>query len=100
MEFQWDSGKAVLNRKKHRVSFEEAVTVFDDYFSATFADPDHSIDEARFVTYGNSIDGRLLVVCHTDQGATIRIISAWKANQAERKKYETEIKKRFGKRKA
>ncbi len=88
MKFEWDSKKAQLNLRKHKVSFEEAVTALSDPMSATGADPDHSIIEERYITFGISEQGRLLVVAHTDSGETIRIISARKACKGERKIYE------------
>ena len=88
MQFEWDSAKAVENLTKHGVSFQEAATVFRDPLSATGADPDHSIGEERFITFGVSTSGRLLVVAHTEDGDTIRIITARPATAAERKIYE------------
>ncbi|MBF8298691.1 MAG: hypothetical protein HW395_1348 [candidate division NC10 bacterium] len=90
MQFEWDSAKAVENLTKHGVSFQEAATVFRDPLSATGADPDHSIGEERFITFGVSTSGRLLVVAHTEDGDTIRIITARPATAAERKIYEEE----------
>jgi len=74
--------------RKHGVSFEEAATVFRDVLSATGSDPDHSVGEFRFVTFGMSKQGRLLVVSHTEEGDIIRIISARLATKQERKIYE------------
>jgi uncharacterized DUF497 family protein len=88
MRYEWDARKAAANRAKHRVSFEEAATVFRDLLSQTGADPDHSVAENRFVTFGLSARGRLLVVAHTEQGDTIRIISAREATARERAIYE------------
>jgi uncharacterized DUF497 family protein len=88
MRFEWNSAKAAKNLRKHRVSFEEAVSVFYDPLAATGADPDHSQDEERFVTFGMSSAGRLLVVSHTDRGEAIHIISARRAMQSERRFYE------------
>ncbi len=88
MQFEWDPSKAAENLSKHGVSFEEAATVFRDPLSATGADPDHSVAEARFVTFGVSTSGRLLVVAHTERGDTIRIISARLTTAGERKIYE------------
>ena len=90
MQFEWDSAKAVENLTTHGVSFQEAATVFRDPLSATGADPDHSIGEERFITFGVSTSGRLLVVAHTEDGDTIRIITARPATAAERKIYEEE----------
>ena len=88
MKFEWDRAKAEQNRKKHRVSFDEAVTVFYDPLTATFDDPDHSIGERRFITIGFSSHDRLLVVVHAERGSSIRIISARPANARERKNHE------------
>jgi len=89
MRFEWDREKAKKNLRKHRESFDEAMTVFYDPLSATFNDPDHSIDEERFITIGYSPHGRLLVVSHTERGKTIRIISARSATAHERKRHES-----------
>lgn len=88
MQFEWDSAKAADNLATHGVSFEEAATVFRDALSATGPDPDHSVGEERFVTFGVSTSGRLLVVAHTEIGDIIRIISARPATSGERKIYE------------
>jgi uncharacterized protein len=88
LRFQWDSAKAAANLAKHGISFEEASTVFRDPLSVTDQDPDHSLDEERFITFGVSTNGRLLVVAHADQDDTIRIISTRSATPAERKIYE------------
>ncbi len=90
MQFEWDPKKARLNLRKHKVSFEEAVTVFYDPLSATFDDADHSVAEQRFITVGFSSQGRLLVVSHTERGKALRIISARRATAHERKKHENE----------
>ncbi|MBI4010976.1 MAG: BrnT family toxin [Candidatus Rokubacteria bacterium] len=88
MQFEWEPAKAAANLKKHRVSFDEAVTVFYDPLAATFGDPDHSDDESRLVTVGYSARGRLLVVCHVDRGGAPRLISARRATARERKRHE------------
>jgi len=88
MKNEWDPGKAKSNIKKHGVSFEEAATALSDPLSATGVDPDHSITEVRFITFGISELGRLLVVAHTEKRETIRIINARKATKGERKLYE------------
>jgi uncharacterized DUF497 family protein len=88
MSFEWDPKKAVSNRRKHGVIFEEAASALRDRFSATAHDPDHSEDEDRFVTFGISSRGRLLAVSHTDRGNVIRIISARLATTTERQIYE------------
>jgi len=88
LEFQWNPSKAQKNLKKHRVSFIEAATVFSDSLSMTYNDPDHSYDEDRFVIIGLSSSGNLLIVSHTYRDDKIRIISARKLTQKERKQYE------------
>ena len=88
MKFAWDVKKAASNLRKHSVSFEEATTVFRDVFSATGYDPDHSIDENRFVTFGVSNKVRLLVVSHTIEDNIIRIISCRLTTKQERTIYE------------
>ncbi len=88
MRLEWDARKARENLRKHSVSFEEASSVFFDPLSATGDDPDHSVDERRFVTFGVSSNGRLLVVSHAARGDAIRIISARPTTRAERVIYE------------
>jgi len=88
MNFAWDPKKAAANLRKHGVAFEEATTVFRDALSVSGFDPDHSVGERRFITFGVSNIGRLVVVSHNDEGSTIRIISARLATRRERKIYE------------
>jgi uncharacterized DUF497 family protein len=88
MRFAWDKKKASSNLVMHGTSFEEAATVFGDPLSNAFPDPDHSIEERRFVIIGLSKQGRILVVAHTDDGELVRIISAREATHGERKSYE------------
>jgi uncharacterized DUF497 family protein len=88
MEFEWDPEKAAANLRKHKVSFNEAATVFGDSLGTTAVDPDHSADEHRFITVGLSSSRRLLMVSHADRNGRVRIISARKLNQRERKAYE------------
>ena len=88
MRFEWDSEKEKQNIKEHKISFDEAVTVFYDPLAATFYDPDHSIDEDRFITVGYSSQGRLFVVSHMEGRDAIRIISARPATISERKRHE------------
>jgi len=88
MEFEWDPEKAISNLRKHKVSFEEASSALRDPMAATGADPDHSICEFRYVSFAISDKGRLLVIAHTEQGETIRIISARLANKREKNIYE------------
>ncbi len=89
-EFEWDENKAIANLRKHKVGFDEASTVFNDPFAITIPDPDHSIGEHRYLTLGESVNGKLLVVSHTNRQDKIRIISCRKATTSERKKYEDE----------
>jgi len=88
MQFEWDRNKAADNLKKHRVSFDEPVTIFYDPLSATFPDPDHSVGEQRLISVGYSFRGRLLVVSYTERGAAVRLISARLATARERKRHE------------
>jgi uncharacterized DUF497 family protein len=92
IKFEWDPRKAASNFTKHGVSFEEATTVFRDTLAMTISDSVHSAGEDRFVTMGQSLCSRLLVVIHCDRGDIIRIISAREATSRERKSYE---EKRF-----
>ena len=88
MRFQWARAKAERNLRKHRVSFDEAITVFYDVLAATFDDPGHSVGERRLITVGHSAHGRLLVIAHIEHGETVRIISARLATARERKRHE------------
>ena len=91
MEFEWDPQKAAKNLSKHKVSFTEAATVFDDHLSVTVADPDHSVEEDRFIIVGQSYRRRSLIVSFAERGDRIRIISARELTRAERRAYEEEI---------
>jgi uncharacterized DUF497 family protein len=88
MRFIWNARKAAANLKKHGVSFEEASTALADDHAITGADPDHSVGELRWITFGVSDRGRLLVVSHTEDGDIIRLISGRPATRPERKLYE------------
>ena len=88
MTFEWDPFKAQSNLWKHGISFEEASTALLDPLSKTDLDPDHSLEEQRFITFGVSARQRLLVVAYTEEGETIRIISARVATRSEREIYE------------
>jgi len=88
MNFEWDLRKARLNLAKHGISFEEAPTVFDDPLSLTAVDPDHSVSENRYLTFGMSYRGVLLQISHTERGNSIRIISAGPATKSEIRMYE------------
>ena len=89
MEFTWDEKKAAINIQKHKVSFEEAKTVFDDEEALFMSDPDHSETEERFILLGMSLALRLLIVCHCyrENENVIRIISARKATKNETDTY-------------
>jgi uncharacterized DUF497 family protein len=93
VEFEWDPKKAAQNLRKHGVSFHEAATVFGDLLSTTVADPDHSVNEERYITVGMSDRRRLVIVAHTARGERIRIISARELTRTEREVYEEETKK-------
>jgi hypothetical protein len=88
--FEWDPNKAAENRRKHGVSFHEAATVFGDPLALTYVDPDHSIEEQRFITIGMSNAIRLLILAHSDRNERIRIFSARKTTRRERTQYEQE----------
>jgi hypothetical protein len=90
VKFEWDPGKARQNRRNHRVSFQEAATVFGDPLAVTYPDPDHSTSEQRFITVGMSRAGQVLIVAHADRSETVRVISARKTTKRERKQYEEE----------
>ena len=90
VEWEWDEEKAAANLANHKVSFEEAKTVFDDLLYVDFYDPDHSYDEHRYLIVGESRQGRLLIVSYAEHGNTARLISAREVTAAERKAYEEE----------
>ena len=91
MSFVWDEEKERRNVAKHKISFAEAITVFDDSLFVIAADDDHSLAEKRFIILGESTRGRLLVVGYAERGKDTRIINARKATPKERKNYEEEI---------
>ena len=88
MKFEWDPDKSEVNLKKHGISFHEASTVFNDPLAITFNDPDYSISEHRFLTFGHSRADQLLCVVHTERLGKTRIISARRATRQEREIYE------------
>ena len=88
MQYEWDSPKAELNLRKHGVSFDEAATVFLDQLAVSGADPDHSLGEPRYITFGLSSLGKLLAVSHTYRPGGVRIISARRVTRFERNMYE------------
>ena len=89
IQFEWDPKKALVNLRKHKVSFEDAQSVFSDERALLIDDPDHSEEEDRFVLLGLSQSLRLLVVvhCYRAEGRVIRIISARKADADEQSIY-------------
>jgi len=86
--FEWDPSKAAANLEKHGVSFEEAVTVFQDPLAKVHPDPDHSEPELREILIGHSGQHRLLLVAFADRQGKIRVISARKVTRRERLDYE------------
>lgn len=86
--FEWHPGKAAANLSKHRISFEEAITVFADPLARIHVDPDHSEGDDRKIIVGHSNQGKLLLVAFTERQARIRLISARRATRQERKDYE------------
>ena len=89
IEFEWNPSKAVSNKKKHNISFEEARSVFYDDFAVQFYDEENSDTEDRFLMLGLSNESKLLLVCHCEkeEGDIVRIISARKATNNESKLY-------------
>jgi uncharacterized DUF497 family protein len=84
----WEPRKARANLRKHKKSFEEAATVFEDRLSVTKPDPDHSVTESRFLTLWLSLPHRVVLVAHTEDPDEIRIISARLPTRSERYAYE------------
>ncbi len=87
-DVEWDENKNLANKKNHKLSFEEAATVFYDPLEVDINDPDHSITEKRFLSIGETDKGRLIVVSYTERGNKIRIISARDPSPRERREYE------------
>ncbi len=96
MIYEWDPEKAKKNLRKHRLSFEEAATVFLDPLAMTYPDPDHSEAEEREITIGHSGKQRVVFVSHCPRGERTRIIGARKATRKERGQYEEGIGKKTG----
>jgi uncharacterized protein len=86
--FSWHDRKAAANLRKHRVSFEEAATIFEDPLLLTVPDARNSNGEERFFSVGRSRRNRLIAAAHTETGNQIRIISARKATRKEKRAYE------------
>ena len=91
MDIEFDSAKALLNPLNHDgVTFNEAKPVLLDPYALTREDADAQ-DEVRFVTLGMGGKGRILVVVWAQRGENLRLISAWKANQSQRRHYEQQF---------
>ena len=90
IRFEWDENKNTINKRKHKISFEEAQTVFYDAEALVIPDPEHSQDEERFIILGMSRQANLLVVCHCyrESETVIRIISARQATRIESVQYQ------------
>ena len=88
MKFEWDPRKAEINLRKHGISFDEAGSAFLDHLAISGSDPEHSVGESRYITFGISRLGRLLAVSHTYRPGAIRIITARRVTRGERKIYE------------
>jgi len=90
LKFTWDERKSHSNLKKHGISFDEALTVFDDIHARLMPDPDHSEEEERFLLLGLSAGSRILTVvhCYRDEQNVIRIISARKSTKKEQDQYK------------
>ena len=89
--FEWDERKAAVNLLKHKVSFLEAITVFDDPYVIVEPDSDHSADESRELAIGFSMKERVLLVVYVEPEERIRLIDARKATPEERRKYESQF---------
>lgn len=89
IKFEWDENKNIINQTKHKISFEEAKTVFYDDSAVLFDDPDHSLEEERFLILGTTLQEKICIVSHCYRGGddVIRIISARKATKSERNVY-------------
>ena len=88
MKLDWDTKKAATNLKKHRVSFQEGASVFGDPMAITFDDPDHSVGERRFLTFGVTRTEKFVIVSHSRDADSTRIISVRTMSKQERKIYE------------
>jgi hypothetical protein len=88
LTFEWDEVKAIASFKKHKVSFDEGKTIFNDPRLCTFPDNENSANEGRYINIGLSVHGRVLILIHTERRDKIRIISCRKATMRERRFYE------------
>ncbi len=91
LRFAWDEKKAAANVSKHAVSFEEALTVFADPLARIFDDEEHSSDEPREIIIGYSAKQRLILVCFTARGETLRLFRARRATRKEPQRYEENV---------
>ncbi|MBV8454132.1 MAG: BrnT family toxin [Deltaproteobacteria bacterium] len=91
LQFTWDRRKAIANLSKHGVSFEEALTVFADPLARVFADEEHSWDEPREIIIGHTARQRMVMVCFTEQGETLRLFSARRVTRKEQRDYEEKV---------
>jgi uncharacterized DUF497 family protein len=89
--FEWDPEKAARNEREHGVTFDEATEAFGDPLALNMPDPDHSLDEERFLVLGLSRQGRLLVVSYAERDPRTRLISARLASRVERRRYEEDL---------
>ncbi len=88
LEFEWDEDKALINFRRHGISFQESKTIFNDPYALTIPDPEHSIMEERWIDIGVSAEFKVLYVVYTERRDAIRIISSRLATVKERKDYE------------
>jgi uncharacterized protein len=91
LQFEWDPKKAKANEAKHRVSFEEAITVFADPLARIFEDPEHSESEQREIIIGHSVQQHLILVSFIEIDENVRLLSARKATRTERRDYEENV---------
>ena len=84
-KFVWDSDKAEINFKKHKIKFEDATLIFFDENRFDDYDEIHSDYEDRIKTVGK-INGMLAVI-YTERGDRNRIISARQATKREEDLY-------------
>ena len=89
MDFEWNPGKAEVNRRKHGVDFADAVGVFEDLYALSRSDPFPA--EERVATLGRDLLDRLIVVVWTWRGDKIRLISARRATPRERRRYAEDV---------
>ena len=89
IKFEWDENKNEINKRKHGLSFEDAMEVFYDINAVLFDDPDHSVGEERFLIIGMTDSRKICIVshCYRDNDNIIRIISAREATKNEKNIY-------------